>query len=66
MGTTEKPIAIGDTVEFTPAEWRKIGDLAGVKQVISVGMENGVPIYFIRCGDICLKATKFEVKKHNP
>jgi len=66
MGTTEKPIAVGDTVVFTPAEWRNIGGLAGVKKVISVGTENGVPIYFIRCGDIRLKATRFEVKKINP
>jgi len=63
MGTTEKPIAPGDTVIFTPAEWRMIGDLAGVKKVISAGVENNVIIYFLRCGDIRLKATRFEVKK---
>jgi len=48
MGTTEKPIAVGDTVVFTPAKWRKIGDLAGVKKVISAGVENNVIIYFLR------------------
>jgi hypothetical protein len=65
MGTTERPIAVGDTVEFTPADWRKIGDLAGLKKVAAINMYNGTPFYVLDCGNIKIEATGFEVKKHN-
>jgi len=66
MGTTERPIAVGDTVIFTPAKWRMIGDLAGVKKVIAIKIHYSEPFYMLECGNVQVKAARFEVKKHNP
>lgn len=64
MGTTEKPIAPGDIVDFTPADWRKIGDLAGAKKVIAINIRHAEPFYLLECGNIKVEATRLEIKKH--
>ena len=64
MGQQEKPISIGDTVDFTPAKWRKIGDLAGAKKVIAINIHNAELFYLLECGNIKVEATRFEIKKH--
>lgn len=63
MGNTERPIAPGDTVEFNPADWRKIGDLAGAKKVLAVMIRYSEPFYLLECGNVRVEATRFEVKK---
>ncbi len=62
MGSTET-IMPGDTVEFTPAEWRGIPTLAGTRKVLHINYINNEPFYRLDCGNIQLEATRFEIKK---
>ncbi len=64
MGQQEKPISIGDIVDFTPDKWRKIGDLAGAKKVIAINIHHAEPFYLLECGNVKVEATRFEIKKH--